>query len=183
MNLNATCNLTLESLEQVPVVRRTAPFYQEKCMVCLDSQGHRSGVTLNVRFKDSNSDFQIFWSGQVTEQMRMSHADLQEAVEFAACAVTFLLVPALTELTTIRQAVKGTTVDYYLAPLDKDDLLIFNDAARLEISGILAENDNNSVESRIRGKLKRLKPDPSGARPTFISVVEFSRPWSKVMEA
>lgn len=183
MNLNATCNLTLGSLEQVPVVRRTAPFYQEKCMVCFDSQGHGSGVTLNVIFKDSNSVFRIYWSGEVTEQMRMSHADLQEAVEFAACAVTFLLVPELTGLTTIRQAAKGTTFDYYLAPSDKEDLLIFNDAACLEISGILVENDNNSVESRIRGKLKRLKQDPSDALPTFISVVEFSQPWSKVVEA
>ncbi|MBD3309540.1 hypothetical protein GF348_24385 [candidate division KSB3 bacterium] len=113
----------------------------------------------------------------------MSHADLQEAVEFAACAVTFLVVPVLTELTTIRQAVRGTTVDYYLAPLDNEDSLIFNNAARLEISGILVENDNNSVENRIRGKLKRLKQDPSGALPTFISVVEFGQPWSKVVEA
>ena len=183
MNPRATHDLSLESLEQVPVVRRTAPFYQEKCMVCLDSQGHRSGVTLSVRFKSSSTAFRICWSGQVTEQMSLSHADLQEAVEFAACAITFLLVPELTELTTIRQAVKGTTVDYYLAPKDRDDLLIFNDAARLEISGILVESENNSVESRIKGKLKRLKPDPGGAFSTLISVVEFSQPWSKVVEA
>ncbi len=115
--------------------------------------------------------------------MRLSHADLQEAVEFAACAITFLVVPELTELTTLRQAVKGTTVDYYLVRKDEDDLLIFNDAARLEISGILTENESNSVESRIRDKLKRLKPDPSGVLPTFISIVEFSQPWSKVVEA
>jgi hypothetical protein len=115
--------------------------------------------------------------------MKQSHADLQDAVEFAAYAIAFLLVPELTEMTTIRQAIKGTTFDFYLAPKAGDDLLIFNDAACLEVSGILAESDSNSVEARIRSKLRRLKPDPSEALPAFISVVEFSQPWSKVVEA
>jgi len=182
MNPNIPQDLALESLEQVPVVRATAPFYQEKCMACFDSRGHVSGVMLNVKFGESSRIFRVLWSGEVTEQVKRSHADLQDAVEFAACAITFLLVPVFTDMTTIRQASKGTTVDYYLAPQGGDDSLIFNDAARLEVSGILSENESNSVEGRIGDKLRRLKPDPRRDIPTFISVVEFSQPWSKVVK-
>jgi len=179
---NTSQDLVLEALEQIPVVRRTAPFYQEKCMVCLDNQGHASEVALDVEFGESNTVFRVLWSGQVTEEMKQSHADLQEAVEFAACAITFLVVPALTEMTIVEQASRGTTVDYYLAPKDRDDCLIFNRTARLEVSGILRETESNSVEGRISDKLRRLKPNPRGEMPTFVSVVEFGRPRAKVVK-
>jgi hypothetical protein len=174
--------LTLESLEEIPVVMEAAAFYKQNCMVCLDNQGHRSGVDLGVMYKGSNETCHVYWSGDVTDQLRRARADLVEAVKFAADAITFLLVQELTDFTTIEQATRGTTVDYYLAPKSqKDNLLIFNRAVRLEISGILAENEGNTVEGRVKKKLDRLKADED--LPTLITVVEFSRPWSKVVEA
>lgn len=86
-------------------------------------------------------------------------------------------------MTIVQQAQKGTTVDYYLASKQGDDFLIFNNTARLEVSGILSETESNSVEDRIGDKRRRLKPDPTSGLPTLISVVEFSQPWSKVVEA
>ena len=173
--------LTLDSLEEVPVVMDAAGFYKQNCMVCFDNQGHKSGVKMNVTYKNSNETYQVYWSGNVTDQLKRARADLVEAVQFAACAITFLLVGELTEFTAIEQATRGTTIDYYLAPKNqKDDLLIFNYAARLEISGILEENESNTVEGRIGQKLNRLKPD--GDLPALITVVEFSQPWSKMVE-
>jgi hypothetical protein len=88
----------------------------------------------------------------------------------------------LTEFTAIEQSNIGTTIDYYLAPQNQDNTLIFNHAARLEVSGILEENPDNTVDKRIGSKIRRLKPDPNGALPTFILVVEFSQPHAKMVQ-
>ena len=173
--------IDLESLGAIPVVREAAGFYKQNCMVCFNSQGHASGVELLSVYQDGSRHWAICWAGDVTEQLRRARADLNEAVKFAAEAITFLLVTELTEYTAFEQAVRGTTVDFYLAPREQqDDVLIFNRAARLEVSGILEENQGNSVDGRIGGKKRRLVPDED--LPTFISVVEFSRPWSKMVE-
>lgn len=58
--------------------------------------------------------------------------------------------------------------------------MIFNNAARLEVSGILEENKGNTVEGRIKKKINRLKPE--GELSDFIIVVEFSKPWTKMVE-
>ena len=71
-------------------------------------------------------------------------------------------------------------IDYYLVKQNQGDDLIFNHAARLEVSGILTENEDNTVENRIRQKIRRLKPEND--LPCLIVVVEFGRPWSKMVE-
>jgi hypothetical protein len=48
-------------------------------------------------------------------------------------------------------------------------------AARLEISGILAENKGNTVTSRINIKQKQTQPTDH-TFPVYIIVVEFSKP-------
>jgi hypothetical protein len=181
MSSDIAHKLTLDSLEEIPVVIEGAGFYKQNCMVCFDNQGHKSGVELGVVYKGSNEICQVYWSGSVTTQLKRARADLVEAVQFAACAITFLLVQEFTEFTTIEQAARRTTVDYYLAPKkQRDDELIFNGAPRLEISGILRESEGNTVEARVKEKLGRLIPD--GDLPTLIVVVEFGQPWSKMVE-
>ena len=72
------------------------------------------------------------------------------------------------------------TIDYYLVPKDKqDDVLIFNHAARLEVSGILRQNEGNTVDQRLNRKIKRLKS--ATGMSTFIAIVEFGQPWSKMV--
>jgi len=182
MNLDAARTLTLESLGEIPVVPpEAADFYKQNCMVCFHSQGHRSGVGLKVVYKDSNETYQVYWSGEVTRELIRAYADLVQATEPAACAIALLLIQELTELTGVEQATRGTAVDYYLAPKNRDDDLIFNRAARLEASGILEEKGTNTVERRIKEKARRLNREDD--LPTFIAIVEFKQPWAKVVEA
>jgi hypothetical protein len=148
-------------------------------MICFDNQGHKSGVMLEVEYEETTHTFEVCWQGEVTEELKRSYRDLVQATNHAACTIALLLVRELTEFTTIEQAAIGTTVDYYLSPKDKDETLIFNHTARLEVSGILAENENNTVQSRVRSKIRRLK----GSLPTFIVVVEFSKPWSRIVKS
>ena len=59
-------------------------------------------------------------------------------------------------------------------------MLIFNRKARLEVSGILTENEQNTVDDRVRTKLRRL--DKKDSLPALIVVVEFGQPWSKLVQ-
>jgi hypothetical protein len=164
----------------IPVIpKEAAGFYEQNCIVCLDNQGHKSGVRLDVQhYDDSNVAFQVFWDNEVTDELRRAYADLVKATENAACAIALLIVHEITDFIAIEQASRGTTIDYYLSHKDKMDDLIFNYAARLEASGILREDESNTIDGRLNEKLKRLKP----GLLTFIIIVEFSYPKSKVVK-
>jgi hypothetical protein len=176
--------LDLETLsERIPVITPEAVgFYKQNCMVCLDKNGHPSGVILRVDDRsDGEKMFAVCWNGEVTEQMQRAFRDTLKATDFAACAIALLLIRELTEYTAIEQSAVGTTIDYWLGhQSDADDVLIFNNKARLEVSGILTENKDNTVEARTRAKLRRLSP--KGGLPALIAVVEFSQPWSRITQ-
>ncbi len=175
--------IQLEALAQkAPVIPEEAvPFYKQNCMVCLDNQGHQSGVALHVDKDGEYKEFAIVWLGEVTDQMRQNqYTDLVKATDFAACTIALLLISELSPYQAIEQSIIGTTIDYYLIPREQDETLIFNRAARLEVSGILYESESNTVTRRVREKLKRLKPE--GDLPDYVIVVEFSKPRSQVVK-
>jgi hypothetical protein len=180
---STTRKVTLESLsDRIPVIPEEAVgFYKHNCMVCFQLQGHQSGVILKVLYKSTTTAFEIAWAGEITEQLLRAYRETTRATDFAACTIALILVRELTEFTAVEQSCIGTTIDYYLIPQRQNDDLIFNHAARLEVSGILAENEDNRVDDRIKQKVRRLKPE--GDLPDFIAVVEFSKPWSKMVEA
>ncbi len=175
--------ITLESLsEGIPaILAPDAFFYIHKCMVCFHKVGHRSGVVMTVVHEGKNSDFEIAWTGDITEQLIKAHQDEKQATEFGALAIAVILVRELTEYTAVEQSIIGTTTDYYLGRQGVDEDLIFNRVARLEVSGILRETDQNTVQDRIKQKTRRLKHERD--LPDFIVVVEFSRPWTKMVLA
>lgn len=183
INKGTVQKLMLESLsESIPVIpEEAAGFYKQNCMVCFHQNGHKSGVNLTVSYNSITVVFEICWTGDITEQILRSYRDTISSTNFAACAIALILVRELTEYTAIEQACIGTTIDYYLIPQSQESDLIFNHAARLEVSGILIENEDNTVEGRIKQKIRRLKTERE--LPDLIAVVEFSKPWSKVVSA
>jgi hypothetical protein len=183
MTLEDVPILNLEALgDGVPVMPTDAVgFYKQNCMVCFHNQGHQSGVMLKVVHESNNAFFRIFWTEEVDEQLLRSYADLRRATDNAACAIALLLIRELTSLTGIAQACIGSTVDYYLTEKGADNNLIFNNAARLEVSGILREAEGNTVDCRIKRKIQRLRPQ--GDLKTYIVIVEFGQPWSKMVRS
>ena len=179
--MNADKTISLDTLDNgIPVIPgEAAAFYKQNCMICFNICGHNSGVILATVYDDQNLKIEICWDGQVTDELCRAYRDLQKATEFASCALALLLVRELTDYVTIEQSVRGTTIDYYLVPKDQNSNFFFNYAARLEVSGILKENPQNSVEKRITQKLKRLKKEEG--LEDLIIIVEFSRPWSKIV--
>ncbi|ETW93058.1 MAG: hypothetical protein ETSY2_52085 [Candidatus Entotheonella gemina] len=105
-------------------------------------------------------------------------ADEQEATEYGACGIAILIILALTDYTVIRRSRKGTGIDYWLGYQDTD--YPFQDAARLEVSGIRRGNDR-VVAARVSQKIRQTKPSDE-ALPAYIVVVEFSRPYARMVK-
>lgn len=151
-----------------------AGFYKENAVVCLSDQGHCSGVEIGVEYDGVERCFGLEWEGIVDDRMARCYRDLVKAAEHGACAIALLLVGELTEFVAVEQAVRGNTVDYYLSRKEDRDELLFNQSARLEVSGILVETEYNTIPKRIGEKRRRLVPDEN--LPSIIVVVEFSQP-------
>jgi hypothetical protein len=148
-------------------------FLGEAGSLCLSLKNHASGVEMQIK-GDAETVFRFFWSNEITEQTRLAWNDIQELTEYGAAGIAILLIQELTEFMVIRRAVKGDGIDYWLG--NKNDKEPFQDAARLEVSGIFSGN-----ESRIKARLEQKKRQtfPSdGDFPAFVIVVEFSKPVS-----
>jgi hypothetical protein len=155
----------------------TGAYHAEACLVCFDLCHHPVGVDIEVK-GIQNCHFRIIWSDVVTDQIRRSWNDFDDATENGACGIAFLLILALTKYTVIERARKGGGFDYYLG---YKDTLIFQSAARLEVSGILRAASENDIEQRIRRKLEQTRRS-DGSLPAYIVVVEFAKPVSYVVK-
>lgn len=100
------------------------------------------------------------------------------ATEWAACGIAFLLVLELLSLNVIRQSRKGTGFDYWLGEPMSDQML-FQEKAQLEVSGIRSAESESIIQSRVAQKLRQVSQS-SSLMPTYIAVVEFSRPMAFV---
>lgn len=166
----------LEDLSRdIPVILPNAVgFYVQNTMICFDRNNHRSGVSLAVSFGEVEMAVEVHWKGAVTPDLRNAYNDIGKMVDFGACTIALLLIRDLTEYTAVRQSATGTTIDYYLQPKTSDELYIFENAVYLEVSGILTEASSNTINKRIKDKVKRLQQQPGDK--TFIVVVEFGKP-------
>lgn len=176
-------NLVLEQLrDKIPKFTNTfGNFMAESGAVCFESSEHQNGTKLavHVSFEDENFDveYNVYWQC-VTEQMLHSHGDPEVATEYGAYGVAILLILSLTDYTVIERSRKGTGFDFWLAK--KDDIL-FQKAARLEVSGIL-NGDSNTIKARINAKLNQVRRSDDLGLPAYIVVVEFSSPLSQVIQ-
>ena len=149
----------------------------ETAGVCLESQGHESGVKLSVRGHLSES-IKLRWE-PVTDQMHRCWADDQEATEFGACGIAALLIHEFTDLTVTERSVKGTGFDYWLGTKSSEAPL-FQEKARLEVSGI-RNGDDFALRRRVKEKTEQTKRS-DGTLPAYIIVVEFSTPRSQTVK-
>ncbi len=92
--------------------------------------------------------------------------------------MAILIILALTDYTVIRRSRKGTGIDSWLGYQDAD--YPFQDAARLEVSGIRRGNDR-ILNARVSQKIRQTQPS-DGALPAYIVVVEFSSPYARLVK-
>ncbi|MHA1942675.1 MAG: hypothetical protein ACXADW_23645 [Candidatus Hodarchaeales archaeon] len=148
----------------------------ESCAICLNEQGHISGVNLQVEgcFR---SNFIVEWSFPISDQMRNCYNDSEVATENGAYGIAFLILLDLTRYKVIERSKKGTGFDYWLG---KEKGGLFQDKVRLEVSGIRSGN-YSQIRYRVSKKITQIRPSNKLA-PAYVVVVEFSKPISTVEE-
>ncbi len=179
MSPTSTYALTLNALQEgLPgITEAWGKLLCEASAFCFECQNHSKGVELKVRGMSTTS-FSVYWDTTVTDQLRDAWNDEQDLTEFGACGIAILLILKLTSFTVIQRARKGTGVDYWLGY--KNAERPFQNAARLEVSGILS-GDASAVRTRVNKKIRQTKPS-DGTLPAFIVVVEFSEPLSHLVQ-
>lgn len=176
--------LALERLSQgLPALTvACGRFLAEAAAVCLGYHGHLESIRLHVEVRFEADPFEIAFSltrPTVTDQMQLCYNDLTEATEYGACAIAILVIQELTGLTLVRRSRKGTGFDYWLGKREHDTYL-FEETARLEVSGILS-GDRNVIEARIQQKLRQTLRSAASGRPAYVAVVEFGQPAAYVI--
>lgn len=148
-------------------------FCLQACTVCLDNSKHLNGVS--AKLSETYSDtLNLTWTSIVDNQVLRNWKDLQEATEYGATAIAILLAKELTEFTCIERSSKGLGFDYWLG--DENDFGIFQNKAKLEISGILEESETNTLETRTKIKESQTKKSAFLNMNAHICVMEFSNP-------
>lgn len=148
----------------------------QAAVVCLDHEGHASGVELIVESAEKRK-FSLLWSESVSEAARRFWNDLGEATHQGAYAAAILLVRSLTGLTVLERSRKGTGFDWWLG---NDDNL-FQKKARLEVSGIL-RGSRKRINSRVQARLRQTGRSDNLGLTAYVVVVEFGNPRAKVMQ-
>lgn len=148
----------------------------EAASVCFEHQAHKSGVKLVID-GDSPGQMEVNWD-QVTEQRRRTYADLQEATEWGASGVAIVIICMHTGRIVVERSRKGGGFDYWLGK--EDDGNLFQNKARLEVSGIL-KGDLAKIEARLRQKVEQVSPSNGSGTPVYISIVEFGEPRARMV--
>jgi hypothetical protein len=152
-------------------------YFADAASYCLHVHSHPNPVRLSLSGDISGSGT-LEWA-KVSEAHHRTHADLQEAAEFGACAIGIVIAVQLTGVCGVERSVKGTGVDFWLVK-DSDDRGIFQRSARLEASGILKGNQS-TIKARVNQKLAQTKPTDETGLAAYVAVVEFGSPEARLV--
>lgn len=149
--------------------------------VCLEEEGHAVGVQLAVSEEgDPQRRFTLSWPA-ATDPARRTWADADEATEQGACAVAAVLVKAMADLLVVHRSRRGTGFDYWVGSPGQLEPL-FQQKARLEVSGIRHALDDAHVRARERQKVGQvLGMETAEFRPIprIVVIVDFGMPRSR----
>ena len=148
----------------------------QAAVVCLDHQGHKSGVRFRV-IGDLAGSFVLTWCEAIDDKARRFWRDMDEAAEQGAYGIAILLIRALTGLTMIERSCKGTGFDWWLGNEDN----LFQAKARLEVSGIL-HSSLGRINSRLKARIAQTRQSDALDLPAYVVVGEFSGPRAKVIK-
>jgi hypothetical protein len=153
-------------------------YFAEAASYCLHVHKHSNPVQLHLS-GDLSAKGTLVW-GSISEAHRRTHGDLQEAVEFGACAIAIIVAVQVSGLSGVERSVKGTGIDFWLVK-NSDERGIFQRAARLEASGILRGSET-AIRARVKQKLAQTNPTDKAGLPAYVAVVEFGSPEARFLE-
>ena len=147
----------------------TCQSYIGSARACLHKVGHKSPTLVTVT-GIMETTVKLEWE-PVTPQLLNENDDYQDAAEFGAYAVAFAMANKLTKYTVVRRARKNGGFDWFLGYESK----AFQDAARLEISGLLDATEGR-YNARVKEKLAQSDPSDKTRLPAYASVTNFRGP-------
>lgn len=151
--------------------------FAEAAGKCLEDQRHERGVIMQIG-GDCKHRIRVLWGtiGDVLQRQRAWN-DEEVATEFGAYGIAAMIIQELSPYTVAERARKGPGFDFWLGRKGSDTLL-FQDKARLEVSGVRKGNEQG-IASRLSRKRKQISRS-DGALPGAVIVVEFGSPRSEV---
>lgn len=168
--------------EIIALPKGKAAMYTEACVWCMDKNGHNNGVDVNVQFEKKNKKYKIRWPDSDIDIHKIrQHYNIDDALPFGAEAIAFFVCIANTDYDCLHRAIKKTGIDYWLGFKNTNPNLPFHNSGRLEVSGILSENDNNTIDRRIKEKLTQASQSEKTSLPVYIVVVAFDKPYAKMV--
>ena len=153
-------------------------FMCDGAIFSLASQGHLSGITLQVKTDKGDTSFILIWEGDMTLQMHRTMNDDERATDYGAMCIGVFLVLQLTDYQHFITARKKTGIDFWLFKEESSDLDISKADARLEISGIRKESRTNTCATRLKLKIEQVKKSAFTGKTVYIAITEFSNPSS-----
>lgn len=153
-------------------------YLAEATAYCLMYSGHNPGIDLTLQEGDNEKLITIKWHSELSPDVAITWQDEQELVEYAAVGIALPLILQLTNYTDVQRARKGGGVDFWLGRKDENGFSVLE--ASLEISGILKENQGNTVNARVQRKKLQVQQSAYKNLPVYIVVVEFSKPKAKM---
>lgn len=180
---NKSMHFNLEDLKDlIYLPKGKAGMYQEACVWCLDKHGHQNGIELELLYEKKKILHPVYWSDEKIEIERVrKHYNIDDALPFGSEAMAFFICAYHTNFNNFQRSIKKTGIDYWLGTKGEDPNLPFQNSGRLEISGILTESDTNTVEKRIKEKLKQSSQSDRTTLPVYVVVVAFDRPYAKMV--
>ena len=149
--------------------------FAEAASVCLGERGHASGCTLVVDGAVSATIGLAFTAAG--DDAHRSWNDGPVATEHGAYGLAILLVNHFEGYTVVERSRKGTGFDFWLG---RDEVALFQNKARLEVSGI-REGNESTIAARVKEKCGQLQPEFKNF-PAFVAVVEYSRPLARLVK-
>lgn len=144
----------------------------EAVIFCLDHNNHESGIEcLNT---SNGINFELSWKEKVTNTIKRTWNDIQDATEIGAEGMAAVFVDRLTPYQIILRSAKKTGIDYWLGHINSEPL-IFQKSARLEISGLI-NGSTNEFNARINKKKKQTKQSSNTNLPAYVAITDFGSP-------
>lgn len=144
----------------------------EAALICLDHNNHTKGIECIHTSKDKK--YSLHWKTEVSDTLKRTHGDIQDATEIGAEGMAALFADELTPYRLVHRSHKGTGFDYWLG-YETDGRLLFQRCARLEISGLINGSDAE-FKRRISEKKKQTKRSESTNLPAYVSITDFGIP-------
>jgi hypothetical protein len=169
--------LPLSEIYNIPCLTNSIREYMlEACLLVLTTSSHDVNKSVLVEIIDNDLEsFTLIIDTPKLPANVDDGWDIIDATEKAAECIALIMCSEMTNYHVIKRSRRGTGFDYWIG--DKDGL-IFQNKARLEISGIL-KGDRKSVEKRFREKSLQTNPSDNLRLPAYISVTAFDKPMTK----